>query len=431
MAHRLLFLSGKFIYMDRNISKSEKQKRKFRQFLKIGIWFLIFVIAIMSLRFIIQPSIERDEFHTSFIEHGDIEASVTASGTVLPEFEEIKISPVQSRIIKIYHNTGDKVKQGDSILSLDKKSTLSSLEKLKDELNVKRNNVTKLRLKLEKDLIDLRTKHEIEKLEVENLETELEEEEYLDMIGGGTKEKIKKARLLLKISRLELKQISQNIINLEQSMQADLLGLNYEINIQQKNVNELQDKLNRTTIIADNEGVITWINDQIGKNVNAGEELVKIANLQSYEVTGSISDMHAEKLAIGRNVIIRINEKNEIRGEIASISPSVKGSIIQFKVKLEEKDHPLLRPNLKVDVFVITSFRKGALRLKNGAFYKGGSKQFVYVLRENKLVQKQVALGESNFYYVEVLNGLKEGDEIVISDLSDYERHQEIKIKTR
>jgi HlyD family secretion protein len=118
----------------------------------------------------IKPSIQKNEFDTAITETGNIEASITASGTILPEFEETKTNPIPSRIIKIYCNTGDKIKKGDSILSLDKKSTETSLEKLKDELNVKKNNITQLQLQLEKNLITLKAQYDIKKIQVENME---------------------------------------------------------------------------------------------------------------------------------------------------------------------------------------------------------------------------------------------------------------------
>lgn len=415
--------------MDRALSQNIKLKRKYKLIARILIWGLSIIILIVLLRFIIKPSVSNDEFYTAYTETGNIEASITASGIVYPEFEETKTSPIQSRIGKIYHNTGDIVNKGDSILSLDKKSTISSLEKLKDELNMKKNNVNQLKLLLEKNLIESKTQYEIKKLQVVNMETELEEEKYLNEIGGGTKEKIQKSELNLKISRLELEQIRQNIQNLEKSMQADLLGLNFEISIQQKNVNELQEKLKQSTITTDKTGVITWINDQVGKNINAGDELAKIANLQSYEVMGSISDMYADKLHVGGKVIVHLNENAEIRGEIISISPAVTGNIIQFKIKPGKRDHPLFRPNLKVDVLIITSYKESVIRIKNGAFYQGGEKQMVFVVQGNKLIRKEVIFGESNFDYVEIVTGLYTDEEIVISDMSDFKRHKKIRIK--
>jgi len=415
--------------MDRKLSESVRQKKKRYRVIQFVLFCLAFLVILFSLRFIIKPSIKRSEIHTATVGIGSIEASLTASGIVLPEFEETKTSPVQSSIKELYRNAGDEVMEGDSILALDKRLTVSSLEKFRDELNIKKNNIRQHELQLVKNLIDLRTQYEIKKLQVDNMTNELEEEKYLNTIGGGTQEKIEKAELNLKISRLELEQIRQNIQNLEKTMQANLLGLKYEISIQQKNVNELQVKLDQSTIKADKHGVITWINNQIGKNINPGDELVRIANLQSYEVTGSISDIHASQLGIGKKVIARLNENTDLRGEIVNISPSVSGNNIKFNISLENKNHALLRPNLRVDVFVITSFEEEVSRIKNGSFYKGGVRQTVFAVQGNELISRQVTFGGSNVDYVEIVSGLTEGEEVVISDMSDYERHKSLRIK--
>ena len=395
----------------------------------MAIGVLVFVIIVFSFRQLIRPTIRSGNFSTASVETGDVLATVSASGTVLPEFEEIKTSPISSRIIKIYQSLGSEVNKGDTILTLDINSSNTALEKLKDELALKKNNATKLKLQLEKTIIDLNTQFNIKKLSVESMETDLKEERYLDSIGGGTKEKIEKAELNLKISKLELEQINQTIENSEKAMQADLVGLNYEINIQQNNIYELESKIDRATIKADKKGVITSINSQIGQSVGEGEELAKVANLQSYEVDGSISDMHSEKLSNGANVIVRINGQTDIDGEVVSISPAIEENLIQFKIKLAQKEHPQLRPNMKVDVFLVTAFKKNVLRIKNGAFYQGGIRQKVFVVENGKLVQKEVEFGESNIDYVEIVNGLSKGDKIVTSDMEDYTKSEQLFIK--
>ena len=395
----------------------------------MAIGVLVFVIIVFSFRQLIRPTIRSGNFSIASVETGDVLATVSASGTVLPEFEEIKTSPISSRIIKIYQSLGSEVNTGDTILTLDINSSNTALEKLKDELALKKNNATKLKLQLEKTIIDLNTQFNIKKLSVESMEADLKEERYLDSIGGGTKEKIEKAELNLKISKLELEQINQTIENSEKAMEADLVGLNYEINIQQNNINELESKIDRATIKADKKGVIISINSQIGQSVSEGEELAKVANLQSYEVDGSISDMHSEKLSNGASVIVRINGQTDIDGEVVSISPAIEENLIQFKIKLAQKEHPQLRPNMKVDVFLVTAFKKSVLRIENGAFYQGGIRQKVFVVENGKLVQKEVEFGESNIDYVEIVNGLSKGDKIVTSDMEDYTKSEQLFIK--
>ena len=417
--------------MDRALSDSVKRKRKRKLITRVTIICLVCFTLIVLLRSVIKPSIQIKDFYTERTKKGNIQASVSASGTVVPEFKEIITSPISSRIIKILHNTGDELTIGDTILLLDTKSAILSLGKMKDELAMNKNNVNKLKLQLEKSLIDLKTQHQIKKLYVEDMEAVVKEEKYLNKIGGGTKEKIEKAELNFKIAGLELLQIEQTIINKEKAMDADMYGLNYEINIRQKDVDELQEQLNRSSITVDKKGVITWINSEIGKTVGVGEELVKIANLQSYQIEGVISDMHATKLANDGKVIIRLDENTDITGKIVSIYPSVEANTIQFKIRLDKKNHPLLRPNLKVDLFVVTSFKENVILVKNGPFYKGGTKQNVFVVHEEKLKRKEVEFGVSNFDYVEITSGLSADEEVAISDMSDYERHEEISIKNK
>ncbi len=417
--------------MDRELPDRVIQKKKLTRIIQIALFCSIPVIIIFSLRFVIKPSIKKSGIRTAVVETGNLESSVTASGIVVPEFEEIKTSPIQSGIKAIYRNTGDEVVNGDSVLSLDTRLILYELEKLRDELNIKKDNIRQLQLQEEKNISDLRTQYDIKRLQVQNMASELETEKYLNTIGGGTRENTEKAELNLKISRLELEQISQSIQYQEKTMRTNLSSLGYEINIQQKNVNELQYKINHSTIIADKKGIITWINNQIGKNINQGDELVKISDLQSYRVIGSISDIHASNLGLGQKVIVRLNENTDLRGEIVNISPSVSDNNIKFNISLESKTSPLLRPNLKVDVQVITSLKEKVLLVKNGAFYKGGIKQPVFVIRGNKLINKQVSFGDHSVDFVEIVSGLKDKDEVVISDMSDYEKHNSLRLKEK
>lgn len=432
MAHPLVLAFEKQNnFMDRELSESTKRKKKRKILIRITIAIIILIASIVLLRQFIRPKIDSTEFYTAEATIGNIQATVSASGTVLPEFEEIISSPITSKIKGIVKNTGDNISAGDTILLLDKRSASVSLEKMKDELAMKMNNENKLRLQLEQSLIDLKTQYQVKKLQVENMEAEVNAEKHLVDIGGGTKEKVEKAELNLQVSKLELEQIEQTITNKEKTMEADLYGLNYEISIERKNVNELQEKLNASTITVDKKGVITWINSEIGKSVAEGEDLVKIANLESFWVEGVISEMHASKLSPGGLVKVRINDDTEIPGEIVSISPSVESNTIRFKVKLDEKKNSLLRPNLKVDLFVVTSFKKNVVLVKNGPFYRGGSKQEVFVKTADKLIRKNVEFGESNFDSVEIVNGLSDGDEVVVSDMSEFERYEELTLTNK
>jgi len=82
--------------------------------------------------------------------------------------------------------------------------------------------------------------------------------------------------------------------------------------------------------------------------------LARIADLGSFKVTGSISDAQLNYLHNGMPAIIAINE-TEIRGSIINVYPAVENGIVTFDIQLNERNHKLLRPNLKVEVFLVTA----------------------------------------------------------------------------
>ena len=415
--------------MDRELSAQKKRRKKQKKWLTYGALILLFLILLFGIRIILRPTFRLDEIKLAEVETGNFRATISASGNVQPEFEEIRTSPIASSIRSIRCNLGDDVNRGDTIMVLDTRATEAELANMQDELALKKNNVEKLKLQLEKSLIDLKTEYQVKELQKDRMSIELEEEVYLDSIGGGSREKIENARLNLKIAELELAQIRQTIQNSERSMQADLTGLNYEISIQQKQVRELENTLSRCTVLADREGVVTSIVNQIGLPVLPGDQLVKIANLDSYMVTGVISDLYATSLRTGSIVLISLSNREKISGEVVSISPAVSNNTVQFRVRLDQRDHPLLRPNLKVDLYVVKSEKDSVLLVANGPFYKGGAVQNVFMAGNNSLHRKEVRFGESNMDYVEVLEGLAPGDRIVTTDLSEYERYEVIKLK--
>ena len=211
-------------------------------------------------------------------------------------------------------------------------------------------------------------------------------------------------------------------------MGASLKETTLQAQIEEKNLNELDRKLNQANIIADRPGVLTWVNENIGSAVNEGEILAKLADLGSFRIEGSCSDVYADQVKAGLPVIVKVNETN-LRGLITQVKPSVKNGVVQFVVQLDENHHASLRPNMKVEVFVVTSQTARAVRVANGPAFKGKKTQFVYILNNQGIAQRrEVQVGLSNFDYVEIKSGIQPGESVIITDLSEFEHLQEITI---
>ncbi len=414
--------------MDKMIEEEVRKKKNKKTFSFIIISVVILVTAIWLVRTSFASSLKKSNITTAVVERGNIENTISASGEILPEFEEIITSPINASIQNVVMDAGNKVQSGQSILTLDKTAAQTEYDKEKFELESKRNNIAKLKLDLNKSFYDIKSSNDIKQLRINSLEADVENAKRLYKAGGGTKEDVDKAELDLKVANLEKQQLENEIKSKQQTMQLEIREAELAADVEENNLNELERKLNAANIVATRAGVVTWVNKNIGVAVHEGESLARIADLSSFKVTGSISDNYLDQLHNGLTAIILINE-TQIRGTVSNIYPSVQNGIVSFDVRLDEQNNKMLRPNMKVDVYLVTDSHNNILRVKNGPAFKGSSVQDIFVLNNGKAEKRTVHIGMTNFDYVELKDNVKPGDVVITSDMSDYKNSEEVTIK--
>lgn len=414
--------------MDRELSSSQIRKETLVKTLKFVAVGLGFILAILFFRDLLQSSVKRSQILTATAEIGDIEGAITASGVIVPEFEQIISSPIESKIEQVFFRSGETIPKDSSILKLNKEFTQNAMEQLMDELALKINRKEQLNLKIQRSLIDLNAQYDINKLQIQFLESKLDVQKHLNEIGVGILEELNQAILNLEIARRELEQLEKRIDNEKKSLDADLKELELEIQIQEKTIRNLDRQLELANIKSDNVGVITWVNDDIGATVHPGDIVARVADLSSFKVEGKISDIHASKMMIGNPVRVRIGDMN-LNGLIAGIQPTIQNGVISFTVQLDDKTNRELRSNLRVDVFVITSYEKAVVRVKNGPFINGSGEQEIFVIHGKTATRRRVLIGASNFDWVEVKEGLQPGESVIISDMERNIHRESLLIK--
>ena len=414
--------------MDTEITAEVNLQRRKKALLYAVIAVAVLALGIWLIRFYLSSSINREEITTAKVEVGNVENTINASGEVLPEFEEVISSPINASIKNVVIDAGGKVKMGQSILMLDKSAAENDYTKMKLDLETKRNEISKLKLDLDKSFYDIQSNNAIKQLRIGNLTDAVENAKRLFNAGGGTREDIEQAELNLKVALLEKKQLENEIKNKQQTMLIEEKEAEIAAAIQQNDLNELQRKLQLANVVATRSGVVTYVNKNIGANIHEGETLARIADLSSFKVTGSLSDNYLDQIHNGMPVIVRIND-TQLRGSVANVYPSVQNSIITFDIQLNERNNKLLRPNMKVDVFLVTQMHNNVLRVANGPAFKGSSPQDVFVVKDNEAIRHSVHTGLSNFDYVELQDGVKAGDVIITSDMSEYKNSKKLTIK--
>lgn len=374
-----------------------------------------------------QTSLKRSDLRLSVVDRGIIEVSVSASGKVVPAFEEIINSPINSRIREIYKKGGDSVDVGTPILRLDLQSAETDYQKQLDEEQMKQLQLEQLRIANRSKLSEMEMKLKVSRMELSRKEVELRNERYLDSLGAGTTDKVRQAELDYNVSVLKLKEDEQKYVNEQASAAADLKVKELELNIFRKSLAETRRTLEDARILSPRKAVLTYVNTEVGAQVSEGSRVAIVSDLSHFKIEGEIADTYGDRIAPGSRAVVKIGN-DKLNGVVSDVTPLSKNGVISFSVRLEEDNHPRLRSGLKTDVYVMNAVKEDVLRIANASYYVGKGEYDLFVVNGNQLLRRKVQLGDSNFEYVEVVSGLQEGDQAIVSDMSAFKDKTKLKI---
>lgn len=414
--------------MDREISKEVQRKEQRKQFIRIGTavgGFIVLIVVVISM---LQTSLKRKDLNISTVDKGVIEVSVSASGKVIPAFEEIINSPINSRIVEVYKRGGDSVDVGTPILKLDLQSAETEYNKQLDEEQMKSLQLEQQRVTNHNKLSEMEMNLKVSRMELDRKAVELRNERYLDSLGAGTTDKVRQVELDYNVSILKLKEDEQKYKNEQALAEADLKVKELELNIFRKSLAETRRTLEDAQIRSPRKAILTYVNNEIGSQIGQGAKVAIVSDLSHFKIEGEIADTYGDRIAAGSKAVIKIGSEKQ-DGTVSDVTPLSKNGVISFTVQLEEDNHKRLRSGLKTDVYVMNAVKDDVLRIANSSYYVGKGEYELFVVNGNQLLKRKVQLGDSNFEYVEVVSGLQEGDQVIVSDMNAYKDKNKLKIE--
>lgn len=416
--------------MDRELTKHERNSLRRRKLLPYIIGGGVLAAGLISLFIASRASVSREDLMIATVDTGTIETTVTGSGAVVPAFEEIINSPINSRIIEVYCKAGDSVDVDTPLLRLDLQSAETELKKLKDQIEIKNYELQQQKVNNSTRVSDLTMQVRVKEMAVNRLEVELRNERYLDSLGSGTGDRVRQAELAYNTGRLELEQMRQQLANERKVTDAGLNVKNLDINIARKNLGEMSRTLDDAQIKAPRKATLTFINDQIGQKVSEGEKIAIISDLSHFKVDGEIADAYGDRVRVGSKAVVRVGRKERMDGTVSNVTPLSRNGVISFTVRLDNDADRRLRSGLRTDIYIMCDVMEDVRRIKNGSYYTGPGTYELFVFNDdNELVRRSVRLGDSNFEFVEVVDGLKEGDRVVVSDMKRFINSTSVKVK--
>jgi HlyD family secretion protein len=414
--------------MDREIAPEVRARRMVRRVAAVIIAVAAVVFFFAATVSWLRPSAKVHDLRIARVERGDVEATLQASGTVVPRIEQVVSSPLESRVLRIEHRPGDAVHAGDPLVTLDTGAARLDAERLDERVAQKESASAQLRLTLDETIASIEAQIEQKRLDATIVQYTAQQKSRLGEAGLASQQDVLAAEATKKKTEIEIRQLEAALVRARRSRDAQLAGSANDVAIARHERDESRRQLALAMMRADRDGVVTWIVPEVGATLQRGDVLARIADLSSYRVTATISDLHAAKVSAGMRARVSLDDTTSIGGTIDSVDPRIVNGVVTFSVTLDEPAHPRLRNNLRADVYVVTARRTNALRIERGALGQSDVEE-VFVVHGGRAARTNVHYGLAGERYLEVRDGVREGDQVVISNMTDYTGVKELRLK--
>jgi HlyD family secretion protein len=408
--------------MDQPISQKKKQRDLKRKWLKAATLFSLCLVSFYLLLNSFNTTVSRELIRSSTVMKKNITTELNAAGVIVPKQEETIASQINSRITQVFVQAGQQVDKGQLLLQLDTTKLILALDNIHEEIALKENKMTSAELNLVRISNELNGRLELLAVDLESRETKLKRLKHLANIGGISKHKITEAQLDVKRTNIEIRQLKQQTIDTEASTIADINSLKLERSMLEKSAKDQQRLIDSSQVKATRSGLLVWINNAEGSAINQGAALAKIADTSDFKVMATISDFYANQITQGMKTRFSYN-KQIFDGEINAIIASDQAGILSLAITLSTQNaisESGLRLKQRIDVSLITGEIGGALVINKGPFVNGSGIKKVFVINSDTAVNKTITLSSGNSRYYQVKQGLKVGDEVIISDTSNF-----------
>lgn len=369
----------------------------------------------------------------ALVQRGEMEETLTASGTFYVKEEEPIISRVNSRVSQVLAEEGDQVAPGAVLMILDS----SDLEEERQERLIALNQAE---LSVRQTLLNLRLEYRSQSLRLQQLKDKYAKDQRVHELGSISDEDLRLSRdsLTSAENSLQATQAQLNLIcglpskaepQLSEEGDEKILRNSPEVARQRHLLSLTEENIRRCTVTSGIRGVVARLPLTKGMGVSAGMELALIQNSNSLEAEIWVDEVDIGKIALGDRVNLESDSLigQKIPGRIRSISPRVErlGNSLASRVKVGlEEERSDLRSGGSCHATIDTIARENTLTIPLEAVKPMAGDLVVYRMTEAgsgryRLEEKSIITGLSTLDLMEVLEGLEEGDRVAVSHIDD------------
>ncbi|HYP27737.1 MAG TPA: HlyD family efflux transporter periplasmic adaptor subunit [Blastocatellia bacterium] len=376
------------------------------------------------------PSVEANTVFPDTVKRGSMLRQVRGLGTLVPE--EIRLIPALSegRVERILVRPGATVTAGTVLLELSNPQLEQDALEAESQLQAALAEYTSLRVRLESQSLDQQAAAATVRANFSEAKLQAEVNEELAKQGLI-------ADLNRKVSKVRAEELSTRNEIEEKRLDISREAVKAQLAVQQARVEELKalaglrrKQVGELSVRAGIDGVLQLMQVQEGQQVTPGTNLARVANPNALKAELRIAETQAKDIQIGQPVTVD-TRNGIIQGSVSRIDPAVQNGTVTVDVALTGELPKGARPDLSVDGTIELERLESVLYMGRPVHGQEGNQIGIFRIEPGgqEAVRVTVRLGRSSVNSVEILEGLKEGDRVILSDTSQWDSADRIRLK--
>jgi HlyD family secretion protein len=376
------------------------------------------------------PAVDRSTVVIDTVKRGEMVRDVRGNGTLVPQVTRWVPAPAEGRVESIPVQAGVEVDPSTIIVELSNPQLEQQATDAEFQVKAAEADEENLRVRLESETMTQKANIATINSQYSQAKLQLDADEVL-----GKQQLV--AELQLKISRVAVQDLANRLKVEQERLAVSSKSAKAQLNAASSRLQQLRvmsklrrEQVDALKVRAGTAGVLQQVSVQVGQQVQPGLNIARVADPASLKAVLRVAETQIKDVRIGQTVLVD-TRNGIIQGVVSRIDPAAREGTFEIDASLTGPLPPSARPDLSVDGTIELERLKDVLKVGRPAFGQANQTIGMFVLTPDgsEAVRTSVKLGRNSVSTVEVLEGLREGDQVIISDTSAQDSYNRIRIR--
>lgn len=359
-------------------------------------------------------AVDRERLRIATVTLGPFVRDVAVQGVVVAAVRPTLFAPHAGNVTFLVQ-AGDKVRSKDALARIDSPELLSRLSQEQATLNSMEINLQRRGIENRKLALANEQQAELARLTMAAAERELRRAQRSWDERLVSEQDLEEARDDFESASVDARFTKRSAELSNESLAFELEAERQQRDRQQLLVADLKRQNAALNIRSPVDGMVGNLLAEQQAMVSANTPLLSVVDLSAFEVEARVSENYSDDLRIGMVAAIGANGE-DYPAYIAAISPQVEQGMVTVRVRFRDITPEGLRQNQRLSGRIVLEQKQQALTLSRGGFLQSEGGRFAYLIDGDMAERVAIVVGSSSVSTVEILKGLDEGDQVIISN---------------